>query len=105
TDEEQGAEERSRSLPELELAEVGGVDPAGGQQRAELAQAGRLDLPDPLTAVVEPPADRLQGLWLLAVQPEATPQHRALVRRQVVEHGGQLGALMEQPRERGRGIG
>src|SRR5688572_13903256 len=56
-------------------AEIGGVDAACLQERPELAEPGRLDLPDALAAVVEPPADRLQRLRLFAVQPESPPQY------------------------------
>src|SRR3546814_17944277 len=52
-------------------AEVPGVDAARTQQRAQLAQAGCLDLPHALATVVQATSDRLQRLRLVAVQPEA----------------------------------
>src|SRR5687768_17039394 len=67
------------------LAQVGGVDAARGQQRPQLAESRGLDLTDPLAAVVEPAADRLQRLRLVTVQPEPAAEDRSLVRCKVVE--------------------
>src|SRR5688572_4404178 len=86
------------SLPP-KLQQVGGVDAARGQQRAQLANAGGLDLPHALAAQREPLADRLQRLRWIALEAEATSQDGPLVGRKVVEHGDQLTAILKQRHE------
>src|SRR5256885_14013113 len=60
------------------------VDPAGLQQRAQFSESRALQLPHPLAAEPQPLPDRLQRLGRIAFEPEASPQHRALVGGEVV---------------------
>src|SRR5262245_55693775 len=81
------------------LEEIARVDPASGQERAELAQAACFDLADALARQPEPAADGLEAFGLLALEAEAAPQHGTLVGGQIVEHGHEVGALAEEGRE------
>src|SRR6266850_6657820 len=85
--------------------EIRGVDSPRTEQAAQLAQSRGLDLPYALAAEIQALADCLQRLRLLAFQPEAPAQHRALVGGEIVQHGDEVGARVEEPREDGGGIG
>src|SRR5439155_12840636 len=92
-----------RAPRSLILRQIGRVDPARLQQAAQLPESRHLQLPHALAAEREPLSDRLQRFRRIALEPEAPPQHRALVGGEVVEHGGEIRAIAEEPGERLRG--
>src|SRR5439155_26789088 len=84
------------SVPRSRARQIGWVDPARRQQRPELPEPRRFDLPDTLAGEPEPLADGLELLRRIALEPEAPPQHGALVRGEIVERRDQVRALAEQ---------
>src|SRR6266403_1752529 len=63
----------------LILRQIRRVDPARLEQAAQLSESRHLELPHALAAEREPLSDRLQRFRRIALEPEAPPQHRALV--------------------------
>src|SRR6266478_6238330 len=87
----------------LILRQIRRVDPARLEQAAQLSESRHLELPHALAAEREPLSDRLQRFRRIALEPEAPPQHRALVGGEVVQHGGEIRAGAEETGERLRG--
>src|SRR5262245_30223972 len=85
--------------------QIAGVEAAGSEQGAELAQGIALDLADALAAEGQALADRLQRFGRIAVEAKPAAEDGGFVGRQVVEDGQEIGPRAQQPPEGRAGIG